>query len=101
MTEKLTAEQMEQMADALLAEEAPKKAPVITKKRGKLDEKTIAALPAAALITTHEKLRDLFVKGKKKGKLESLELSEVLEEALSELETEAMRLLDEKKRNLP
>ena len=45
MTEKLTAEQMEQMADALLAEEAPKKAPVITKKRGKLDEKTIAALP--------------------------------------------------------
>ena len=88
MTEKLTAEQMEQMADALLNEEAPKKAPVITKKRGKLDEKTIAALPAAALITAHEKLRDLFVKGKKKGKLESLELSEVLDEM--DLDTESM-----------
>ena len=88
MTEKLTAEQMEQMADALLNEEAPKKAPVITKKRGKLDEKTIAALPAAALIITHEKLRDLFVKGKKKGKLESLELSEVLDEM--DLDTESM-----------
>ncbi len=89
MTEKLTAEQMEQMADALLQEDTAKKtAPVITKKRGKLDEKTIAALPAAALITTHEKLRDLFVKGKRKGKLESLELSEVLEEM--DLDTEAM-----------
>ena len=88
MTEKLTAEQLEQMADTLLAEETPKKAPVITKKRGKLDEKTIAALPAAALITTHEKLRDLFVKGKKKGKLESLELSEVLDEM--DLDTESM-----------
>ena len=88
MTEKLTAQQMEQMADALLKEDAPKKAPVITKKRGKLDEKTIAALPAAALITTHEKLRDLFVKGKKKGKLESVELSEVLDEM--DLDTEAM-----------
>ena len=89
MTEKLTAEQMEQMADALLQEDTAKKtAPVITKKRGKLDEKTIAALPAAALITTHEKLRDLFVKGKRKGKLESLELSEVLDEM--DLDTEAM-----------
>ncbi len=89
MTEKLTAEQMEQMADALLQEDTAKKtAPIITKKRGKLDEKTIAALPAAALITTHEKLRDLFVKGKRKGKLESLELSEVLDEM--DLDTESM-----------
>ena len=89
MTEKLTAAQMEQMADALLNEDTAKKtAPLITKKKGKLDEKTIAALPAAALITTHEKLRDLFVKGKKKGKLESLELSEVLDEM--DLDTESM-----------
>ncbi len=88
MTEKLTAEQIEQMGDALLKEDAAKKAPIITKKRGKLDEKTIAALPAAALITTHEKLKDLFVKGKKKGKLESLELSEVLDEM--DLDTESM-----------
>ena len=88
MTEKLTAQQMEQMADALLNEAAPKKAPLITKKRGKLDEKAIAALPAAALITAHEKLRDLFVKGKRKGKLESVELSEVLDEM--DLDTESM-----------
>ena len=88
MTEKLTAEQIEKMGDALLQEDTAKKAPVITKKRGKLDEKTIAALPAAALITTHEKLRDLFVKGKKKGKLESVELSEVLDEM--DLDADAM-----------
>jgi len=47
---------------------------------GKLDEKTIAALPAAALITANEKLKDLFVKGKKKGKLDASELSDVLDE---------------------
>ena len=47
---------------------------------GKLDEKTIAALPAAALIVSNEKLKDLFVKGKKKGKLDASELSDVLDE---------------------
>ena len=89
MTEKMTSAQLESAADALLSENTPaKKAPVLTKKRGKLDDKTIAALPAAALITTHEKLKDLFVKGKRKGKLESAELSEVLDEM--DLDTESM-----------
>ena len=94
MSEKLTAAQLEQMADQLLAEDNAKKAaPAVpaeptVKKRGRLDEKTIASLPAAALITAHEKLKDLFVKGKKKGKLESSELSEVLEEM--DLDTESM-----------
>ena len=48
MTEKLTAAELEQMADQLLAEDAAKEAPVVEapKKKGKLDEKTIAALPA-------------------------------------------------------
>jgi len=89
MTEKMTADQLEKAAEQLLQEDAAKKVlPVTMKKRGKLDEKTIAALPAAALITTHEKLKDLFVKGKRKGKLESSELSEVLDEM--DLDTEAM-----------
>ena len=91
MSEKLTAAQLESAADALLSEDTAavkKAAPAMTKKRGKLDEKTIAGLPAAALITTHEKLKDLFVKGKRKGKLESSELSEVLEEM--DLDTESM-----------
>ena len=45
--------------------------------KGTLDEKAIASLPAAALLTSHEKLKELFVKGKKKGKLDAGELSEV------------------------
>ncbi len=78
MSEKKT-EQLEKMADQLLQTEK-KVESVGVKKRGKLDEKTIAALPAAALINTHEKLKELFVKGKRKGKLDSADLSEVLEE---------------------
>lgn len=80
MSEKKTTEQdLEQMADALLAE-ADKKDEPVKKTKGKLDDKTIAALPAAALINANEKLKDLFVKGKKKGKLDSSELSDVLDE---------------------
>lgn len=45
-----------------------------------LDEKMIASLPAAALIMSNEKLRDLLAKGKKKGKLESAELMESLDD---------------------
>ena len=47
---------------------------------GKLDDKMIATLPAAAIIQANEKLRDLLIKGRKKGKLESAELSEVLDD---------------------
>ena len=47
---------------------------------GKLDEKMIASLPAASIIQANEKLRDLLAKGKKKGKLDSAELSEVLDD---------------------
>ena len=99
--EKYTAQQLEEMADALLAEDKPEKdaKPEKTAKdakpadkaekaddkhpmgsKGKLDDKTIAALPAAALLTTNEKLKELFVKGKKKGRLDAGELSEVLDE---------------------
>ena len=45
-----------------------------------LDDKMIASLPAAALIMNNEKLRDLLAKGKKKGKLDSGELMESLDD---------------------
>lgn len=101
--EKYTAKELEEMANALLAQdksadkaksakpavkaekaaENPEKAddgkhPAAS--RGKLDEKAIAALPAAALLNANEKLKDLFVKGKKKGRLDAGELSDVLDE---------------------
>ena len=70
--------ELKAMADQLLAEDAKKQAE--EKKKGKqLDEKGIAALPAAQLINTHEKLKELFVKGAKKGKLDASELSDVLD----------------------
>ena len=93
--EKYTAQQLQEMADALLAEDATKTEkdakPVREAKadkddgkhvigKGKLDEKTIATLPAAALLTANEKLKELFIKGKKKGRLDAGELSEVLDE---------------------
>ena len=46
----------------------------------RLDEKLIATLPAAALISANEKLLLLLSKGKKKGKVDSSELMEVLDE---------------------
>ena len=70
--------ELKAMADQLLAEDAKKQAE--EKKKGKqLDEKGIAALPAAQLINAHEKLKELFVKGAKKGKLDASELSNVLD----------------------
>ena len=96
--EKYTTRELEEMADALLAQDKPEKAPNGEKaakdaksaekaddkptmtSKGKLDDKTIATLPAAALLTANEKLKELFVKGKKKGRLDAGELSEVLDE---------------------
>ena len=83
--EKYTAEQLEQMADQFLQEAAPAQEKPA---KGGLDEKTIASLPAAALLNGNEKLRDLFTKGKKKGKLDAGELSDVLDEL--DLESEQM-----------
>ena len=87
--EKYTAEQLEKMADALLEDAPAQDKPAQDKPaKGALDEKTIATLPAASLLNTHEKLKELFTKGKKKGKLDSAELSEVLDEM--DLEGEQM-----------
>ena len=54
----------------------------------RLDDKTVASLPAAALITSNEKLRELLGKGRKKGKLDSGELMEAVDDL--NLESEQM-----------
>ena len=92
--EKYTSEQLEQMADQLLAgDNAPAGAdkPASQDKaanKSVLDEKTLASLPAAALVAKNEKLKELLIKGKKKGKLDAGELSEVLD--AMDLESEQM-----------
>ena len=50
------------------------------RKLQKLDEKTVASLPAAAILNANEKLMDLFARGKKRGKLDSSEMMEVLDD---------------------
>ena len=84
--------ELKAMADQLLAEDAKKQAE--EKKKGKqLDEKGIAALPAAQLINAHETLKELFVKGAKKGKLDASELSDVLD--AMDLDSEQMDHIDD------
>ena len=61
-------------APAMTDEEA-KKAGIL-----RLDDKQVAALPAAAWLADQEKLRELLAKGKKKGKLDSAELMEVVDD---------------------
>ena len=50
------------------------------RKLQKLDEKVVASLPAAAILNSNEKLMDLFARGKKRGKLDSGEMMEVLDD---------------------
>ena len=87
--ENLIPQELKAQADAILA--AADQAEKEQKEKAKnapLDEKSIASLPAAALITANEKLRDLLAKGKKKGKLDSGELMETLDDL--NLESEQM-----------
>lgn len=80
---KYTEKQLQEMADALLKEADQQQREieeeVIKSNKGQLDDKTIASLPAAQLIQSNERLKELFIKGKRHGKLESSELSEVLD----------------------
>jgi len=46
----------------------------------KLDEKLVAPLSAAAILNANEKLMDLFARAKKKGKVDSSEMMDVLDE---------------------
>ena len=86
--ENLTPQELKAQADAILAADQAEKEQKEKAKNAPLDEKTIASLPAAALITANEKLRDLLAKGKKKGKLDSGELMETLDDL--NLESEQM-----------
>ena len=80
MSEKLTEQQLKEMADQLLAESEKAETPAKKSKNTKLDDKTIATLPAAALLQGHEKLKDLFVRSKKKGKVNTTELGDLMDE---------------------
>ena len=96
MDKELTIQDLEAQADALLAaaDEMEELLPADTgkskrkkaedeapeKKAPPLDEKVLAGLPAAEQLQKREKLRDLFAKGKQKGKLDSDEITEVLDE---------------------
>ena len=98
----LTSRELEEQANALLAEadfeeiNLPKKAKkaAAAKKANEdtaqaekpaekyppLDEKLVASLPAAALLQGNEKLMEIFAKGKAKGKLSSSDLMETIDE---------------------
>ena len=58
------------------------------KKYAKLPEKVVATLPAAAILMSNEKVMDLFARGKKRGRLDSAEMMEVLDEI--ELDSDQM-----------
>ena len=84
MTEmQYTEKELQNMADQLLREADEQQheieEEVIKGNKGRLDDKTIASLPATQLIQNNERLKELFVKGKRDGKLESSELSDVLD----------------------
>ena len=64
-------------------DEEAKKAGIV-----RLDDKQVAALPAAGWLMGQEKLRELLARGKKKGKLDSGELMEALDDM--NLESEQM-----------
>ena len=72
-----------QEAPRVMTDEEAKKAGIV-----RLDDKQVAALPAASWLINNEKLRELLAKGKKKGKLESAELMEAVDDL--NLESEQM-----------
>ncbi len=67
----------------VMTDDEAKKAGIV-----RLDDKQVAALPAASWLINNEKLRELLAKGKKKGKLESAELMEAVDDL--NLESEQM-----------
>ncbi|MCI8910369.1 MAG: RNA polymerase sigma factor RpoD [Oscillibacter sp.] len=58
-----------------MTDEEAKKAGIV-----RLDDKQVAALPAASWLIGNEKLRELLARGKKKGKLESAELMDAVDD---------------------
>ncbi len=62
-------------APRIMTDEEAKKAGIV-----RLDDKQVAALPAASWLINNEKLRELLARSKKKGKLESAELMEAVDD---------------------
>ncbi len=62
-------------ADHIMTDEEAKKAGIV-----RLDDKQVAALPAASWLMGQEKLRELLARGKKKGKLDSGELMDAVDD---------------------
>jgi len=58
------------------------------KKYARLPDKVVEKLPAASILLANEKIMDLFARGKKRGRLDSSEMVEVLDEI--ELDSEQM-----------
>ena len=88
MTDKVYTQQaLKELADQLLAADDKKKAGMAAALKAveakpaadKALEEKLAKCPAAALLAGNEKLRELFIKGKRKGRLEPAELSEVVD----------------------
>ena len=88
MTDKVyTQQELKEMADQLLAADDKKKAGKAAAQKAeeakpaadKALEEKLAKCPAAALLAGNEKLRELFIKGKRKGRLEPAKLSEVVD----------------------
>jgi RNA polymerase primary sigma factor len=77
---KQAAEETTETAPPAVQEETVEEGKSPSRASKNLDDKMIASLPASALIMSNEKLRDLLAKGKKKGKLESAELMESLDD---------------------
>ncbi len=80
--QELTPKELAAQADALLAAaDAAEKAGDSKKTEvPRLDDKQVAALPAASWLAGNEKLRELLAKGKKKGKLESSDLMDAVDD---------------------
>ena len=74
-TKKKKTESTEPETPRLLTDEEAKKAGIL-----RLDDKQVAALPAASWLINNEKLRELLAKGKKKGKLDSSELMDAVDD---------------------
>ena len=62
-------------ADHIMTDEEAKKASIV-----RLDDKQVAALPAASWLMGQEKLRELLARGKKKGKLDSADLMDAVDD---------------------
>ncbi len=58
------------------------------KKYARLPDKVVSTLPAAPILLANEKVMDLFARGKKRGRLDSAEMMEVLDEI--ELDSDQM-----------